>query len=159
MIPPTRRVAERVDRRSVPRGGRRETDRRSGRHPNVLVADSYEGARVPCVRYLQHLGFRVEQAADGEQALALIRATPPDLIVTEQRLPKMPASRLKQRLAQHERTQHIPIIVTVSDFDLGDADRESQGMASVLVKPFPLTAMINEVRRVLRRRNRASGIG
>lgn len=148
---PNRRFARQVDRRRVPRGGRRQKDR-SGRHPNLLVADSYEGARVPCVRYLQHLGFRVDQAADGEQALALIRATPPHLILAEQRLPKMPAWRLKQRLAQHERTQHIPIIVTVSDFNLAGGDRESQGMASVLVKPFPLAAMISEVRRVLRAR-------
>ena len=156
MSSPNRRAARLVDRRKMPRGGRRQTDR-SGRHPNVLVADSYEGARVPCVRYLQHLGFHVDQAADGEQAMALIRDTPPHLIVAEQRLPKMPAWRLKQRLAQHERTQHIPIIVTVSDFNLAGADRESQGMASVLVKPFQLAAMISEVRRVLRRGNRVIG--
>jgi len=151
MTAENRRAAPLVDRRSVARGGRRKTDR-TGRYPNVLVADSYEGARVPCVRYLQHLGFRVDQAADGEQALALIGATPPHLIVAEQRLPKLPAWRLKQRLAQHQRTQHIPIIVTVSDFNLSGADRESQGMASVLVKPFALAAMISEVRRVLRAR-------
>lgn len=151
MIPANRRAARQGDRRSVPRGGRRQTDR-AGRHPNVLVADSYEGARVPCVRYLQHLGFRVDEAADGEQALALIRVAPPHLIMAEQRLPKMPAWRLKQRLALSERTQHIPIIVTVSDFNLAASDRESQGMASVLVKPFPLAAMISEVRRVLRAR-------
>ena len=66
MSAPNRRVGRPVDRRSVPRGGRRETDR-SGRHPNVLVADSYEGARVPCVT-------TVSGAAAAVHAIANARA-------------------------------------------------------------------------------------
>lgn len=134
------------DRRRVPRGGRREYDR-VGRYPPVLIADSYEGARRPCVRYLDRFHFDVAEAANGEEALKQIVATTPRLIVTEWTLPTMPADRLCQWLAQGWRTREIPVIVVAADYD---ARRQMPSVAAILVKPFSLETMLNEVRRVLR---------
>ncbi|PYR48858.1 MAG: hypothetical protein DMF89_14415 [Acidobacteria bacterium] len=134
------------DRRRVPRGGRREYDR-SGRYPPVLVADSYEGARVPCVRYLDRFNFDVAQATNGEDALRQIVSSTPRLILTEWSLPTMPADRLCQWLAQAWQTREIPVIVVAADFE---ARRQMPSVASILVKPFSLETMLKEVRRVLR---------
>ena len=63
-----------MDRRlpsTSPRGGRRATDR-PGRHPQILIADSYDGARIPFVKYLDRLGFEVLEAGDGHKAMAHI---------------------------------------------------------------------------------------
>jgi two-component system phosphate regulon response regulator PhoB len=130
----------------VPRGGRREYDR-SGRYPPVLVADSYEGARRPCVRYLDRFHFDVAEATNGEDALKQIVSTTPRLIITEWTLPTMPADRLCQWLAQGWRTREIPVIVVAADYD---ARRQMPSVASILVKPFSLETMLTEVRRVLR---------
>src|SRR6266480_2418028 len=46
------------DRRRVPRGGRRPTDR-PGKYPPVLVAESYDGVRMSCARYLDRFHFHV----------------------------------------------------------------------------------------------------
>jgi len=134
------------DRRRVPRGGRREYDR-AGRYPPVLVADSYEGARRPCVRYLDRFKFDVAEAANGEDALKHIVSVPPRLILTEWTLPTMPADRLCQWLAQGWRTRDIPVIVVAADYD---ARREMPSVAAILIKPFSLETMLTEVRRVLR---------
>jgi two-component system, OmpR family, phosphate regulon response regulator PhoB len=134
------------DRRRVPRGGRRDYDR-PGRYPPVLVADSYEGARVPCVRYLDRFNFDVVEADNGEDALRQIVSSAPRLILTEWALPAMPADRLCQWLAQGWRTREIPVIVVAADFDVR---RPIPSVASILVKPFSLDAMLHEVRRVLR---------
>lgn len=130
----------------MPRGGRREYDR-SGRYPPVLVADSYEGARRPCVRYLDRFHFDVAEATNGEDALKHIVSTTPRLIITEWTLPTMPADRLCQWLAQGWRTRDIPVIVVAADYD---ARRQMPSVASILVKPFSLETMLTEVRRVLR---------
>ena len=64
-VPPMaieRQRGARPDRRRVPRGGRRTTDR-TGLHPTILVADSYEGARRPCARYLDRFHFQVVEAS------------------------------------------------------------------------------------------------
>jgi len=134
------------DRRRVPRGGRREYDR-PGCYPPVLIADSYDGARRPCVRYLARFNFDVAEATNGEDALSQIASTTPRVIVAESTLPAMPADRLCQWLAQGWRTREIPVIVVAADFDVR---RQMPGVAAVLVKPFSLETMLVEVRRVLR---------
>jgi CheY-like chemotaxis protein len=138
-----------ADRRRVPRGGRRATDR-AGKHPALLIAESYEGVRQSCSRYLDRFHFHVAEAADGEQAIARIAADPPQVILTELNLPSMPAWRLKQWLSQSWRTRQIPIIVLADNLDGSAAEELRQHMAGVLMKPFPLGRMLDEIRRTLR---------
>ena len=140
------------DRRRVPRGGRRPTDR-PGKHPPVLVAESYDGVRKSCARYLDRFNFQVAEAADGEQALTQIAAEPPQVILAEWHLPAMPAWRLSQWLSQSWRTRQIPVIVLASDLESSDASmsRDFRSLAAgVLVKPFTLKTMLEEIRRVIR---------
>jgi DNA-binding response OmpR family regulator len=114
------------------------------------VADSYDGARRPCARYLDRFHFQVLEAADGEEALASITATPPQVILAEWNLPTMPAWRLTQWLAQSWRTRQIPVIVMTSDADAKAQIEPPERAAGLLVKPFSLPMMLAEVRRVLR---------
>jgi len=137
------------DRRRVARGGRRPADQ-PGRHPQLLVADSYDGARIPCVRYLDRFGFSVEQAADANEALASIATKPPQLILVEDGLPKMSAWRMVRQLKEQAETRSIPVIVMTSDFDPGTRQPAQSEAAAVLVKPFALSTMLQEIRRVLR---------
>ncbi len=135
-----------LDRRRVPRGGRRASDR-PGKYPPVLIADSYEGARQACARYLEQFHFDVVEAADGEQALARIVETPPQVILTEWNLPAMPAGRLQQWIAQRRPDSDIPMIVLAA---AAEADAKVPQVAGLLRKPFSLAEMLDEVRRVLR---------
>ncbi|HMD36552.1 MAG TPA: hypothetical protein VKH42_16380, partial [Vicinamibacterales bacterium] len=142
------------DRRRVPRGGRRPYDR-PGRHPALLFADSYEGARRPCARYLHRLNFEVSEAETGEEALARILHSQPRLILAEWSLPSMPDGRLAQWLAQGFRTRDIPVIVLANE---ADVTSPPVPVAAVLRKPFTLAQLIDEVRRVLRATDRVGTI-
>lgn len=135
------------DRRAVSRGGRRPYDQ-PGRFPNLLVADSYEGARIPCARYLDHFGFRVDQASDGEGALSLIQSGNPHLILVEASLPTVSAAGISQWLDREPRA--VPMIVMVSDFEPERTEEMPPGASAMLIKPFPLSTMLQEVRRALR---------
>jgi DNA-binding response OmpR family regulator len=137
-----------LDRRRVPRGGRRGTDR-PGRHPPVLIADSYDGVRRPCSRYLDRFHFAVTEVASGDEALASIVASPPRIIMTELDLPTMPAARLLQWLGQSWRTRDIPVLVLASVVEPA-MDETFRLAAGVLVKPFALRHMLDEIRRVIR---------
>lgn len=137
----------------MPRGGRRTTDR-PGKYPPVLVAESYDGVRRSCARYLDRLHFQVAEASDGEQALRQIAAAPPLLVLAELNLPSMPAPRLAQWLSQSWRTRQIPVIVLAGgDLDPSDTSVSEDlrsVVAGVLVKPFTLSGMLDEIRRVIR---------
>src|ERR1051325_10042892 len=135
----------RTDRRRVPRGGRRPHDRH-GTHPPILFADAYEGARLPAVRYLARHNFEVTEASNGEEALQRILAATPHVILTDWSLPSMPARRLCQWLEQSWRTRRIPVILMIGDYQ-GDP---LPPVAGTLVKPFALTTMLEEIRRVIR---------
>jgi CheY-like chemotaxis protein len=117
-----------------------------------VIADSYTAARVPCVRYLGSHGFRVEEAADGDQALAVIKAVHPHVILMEATLPITPAEDLSRRLADDPRTRDIPLIVMTDDVAAQTHARVPHPPAGVLIKPFGLPAMLEEIRRVLRSR-------
>lgn len=135
----------------MPRGGRRAGDR-IGKYPPVLIAESYDGVRRSCARYLDRFNFQVDEASDGESAIARIAANPPRLILAELNLPAMPAWRLAQWLAQSWRTRQIPVIVLGGDPGESNGPHpDIRGVASgVLLKPFTLRAMLEEIRRVIR---------
>ena len=113
----------------------------------MLIADSYEGARQACARYLEQFHFAVAEAADGEQALARIVETTPQVILTEWDLPSMPAGRLQQWISQRRPHSDIPVIVLATAVE---ADAKVPNVAGLLRKPFSLAEMLEEVRRVLR---------
>ena len=124
------------------RGGRRPFDQ-PGKHPPVLVADTDESVRRAFVRYLEMFGFRVTQAVRIDEGLdESPGGQRPDVIVTE--LTSSTAARLSS-------TPRVPTIVTVTD-DLHSAPRYASAM---LVKPFPLPTLLNELRRVLRGQSEA----
>jgi PleD family two-component response regulator len=153
MIDSQRRTALQPDRRRIPRGGRRDSDR-EGRHPLVLVADSYEGARRPCARYLDHFHFLTKEAGDRDHALATIAEALPDVILIETDLPDLSPWRLSGYLSAHGRTRSIPIIVMVSTGGQPSYAKGGFRPAAVLIKPFSLTGMLQNIRRVLHVSNR-----
>lgn len=105
---------------------------------------------MPCARYLSRFAFHVMEAADGEQALRSINDTPPHVIMVEIGLPILSAGRLTRWLAQNWRTRHIPIIVLTGEVTPGLEDEPPATAAALLVKPFQLPDMLDEVRRVIR---------
>jgi DNA-binding response OmpR family regulator len=134
-----RRQTSGPDRRRFPRGGRRETDQ-PGRHPKIAVIDRYEGVRQPCVRYLEHFNFDVAEAADPQAGITLLESVRPALALMEEG-----ETRDFERLHLQAGLLSIPCISMATA--LGDVQRPCDGL---LVKPFALGAMLDELRRVLR---------
>jgi DNA-binding response OmpR family regulator len=126
------------DRRLMPRGGRRAIDE-AGRYPPVLIADSDEGARRPCVRYLHQFGFQVEEASTGAAAMSIVERSRPQVAIAEVTLPRDGGFR------ERVRDLGIPCIMTATD-DFGPTPPDA---AAVLLKPFHLASLLLEVRRVL----------
>jgi DNA-binding response OmpR family regulator len=149
-----RREGRIADRRSAPRGGRRAGDR-PGRHPRILVAERYDGVREQCVRYLGLFNFWTEQAANAQQAMEASRLERPAVIIAELGLLTSAAGQLA-RLGEDERNAAIPVI-GLADMEEDKASVEGHPhVAGVLVKPFRLAAMLEEVRRVLREVSRTN---
>ena len=135
-----------ADRRSVPRGGRRAGDE-PGRYPPILVADPHLAVRETVSRYLAMHHFDAAQAQTNAQLRDLVETARPQLILIEWNLASTPTPPPLAWLSESRRTRHIPLIVMVGGYDVSTI---IPPVAGILVKPFSLSWMLDEIRRVLR---------
>ena len=143
MFPSDRRAFWLHDRRSVTRGGRRPWDR-AGRHPIVLIADSYAPARTPCAIYLDRHGFLAIEAGSTDEALTKLQGVSPHAIVSG--LDDDDARRFYEQLSSDKAWSRIPIVVMAADWDVP----MPQACATILAKPFRLHTLLQQLREVFR---------
>ena len=118
--------------------------------PCVLVVDDYPDGREVCAEYLSFSGFRVLQAADGQEALDLAFAERPDLILMDLSLPGMDGWEATRRLKADPRTASTPVIaLTAHALASHAASARAAGADAVVTKPFLPNELVAEVRRHL----------
>jgi DNA-binding response OmpR family regulator len=114
----------------------------------LVVEDELRIARL--VRdYLEHAGFEVDVASDGDAAVASVRGSKPDLIVLDLGLPRRDGLDVIREL---RRTSSVPIVVLTARAD--EADRVvglELGADDYVTKPFSPKELVARVRAVLRR--------
>src|SRR4029450_2492193 len=69
------------------------------------------------VLHLMRDGFRCRSAGTGVEALAAVKASPPDLVILDLMLPEMDGLEVCRRLRQEPRTASIPIIMLTAKTD------------------------------------------
>jgi DNA-binding response OmpR family regulator len=118
--------------------------------PTVLIVDDEATIREVVRRYLEHDGFHVEEAANGEAALASIERRPPDLVLLDLMLPGIDGISLTRRLRREE--QPVPIIMLTARGQTSDRILGLDlGADDYIVKPFSPQEVVSRVRAVLRR--------
>jgi len=95
------------------------------------------------------MGFGVLEAGNGLSALEHIDALAAHVIVIESGLPDAPVAQIVHRLRGSG--QAVPLIVMTSDLDVVDESfMAGLPLVAILEKPFSLTTMLREIRRLLR---------
>lgn len=103
----------------------------------VLVVDDMPENAMILKSFLTPLGYEVEFASRGEDALAMVEKSPPDVILLDIVMPGMNGFEVCRRLKEDPKTQHIPVVIIT-----GMADRETNvkavkcGADDFLIKPF-----------------------
>jgi len=100
------------DRRKSARGGRRPGDG-DGFAPLILVADDDVDSSARCEAILARLRFAVAPAHSTEEALRVMLALRPNLVVAH--LKDEP--RLRQAMAEEEATADVPVISVTPDIE------------------------------------------
>ena len=125
----------------------------------VLVVDDEENLRLVLRTLLKRHGYEVETASSGEEALGLVDAFGPDVILTDVRMPKMGGLDL---LGTLKAKGNEATVIVMSAY--GNTDRAIEAMKAgaydYVQKPFKpdevvLTLRKAEERESLRRENRA----
>jgi DNA-binding response OmpR family regulator len=108
---------------------------------------------------LSRLGFIVEKAEDGEEALEKVQAVEPDLIILDNIMPKLSGwefTKLIKNDANYKKFKSIPIIMFSAMDEVKDKIEGLElGVDDYITKPFNFSEVLARIRAVLRNRELA----
>jgi CheY-like chemotaxis protein len=114
----------------------------------VLLVEDNEDNLVVYRTILEHVGFRVIEARDGEEGVSRAREHLPDLILMDISIPKMDGWEATQRLKADTNTKQIPIIALTAHALEEDRQKALQaGCDGYLAKPVEPRRVVQEVER------------
>jgi CheY-like chemotaxis protein len=117
----------------------------------ILIIDDEPQNRRLLEALLQPEGYRTQSAANGDEAMALIGAHPPDLILLDIMMPGMDGFEVASRIKANPATATIPIImVTAQDGRGARMIGLNSGVEEFLTKPIDRAELWLRVRNLLR---------
>ena len=118
------------------------------RLPYVLVVDDSLSARRSLAQFVEDLGLDVRTARDGMEAVSLIEARQPDLLLVDMEMPRMNGLELTSHVRASTDTVNVPVImITSRSTDKHKQAAIQKGVNHFMVKPFAeeeLAQHINE---------------
>ena len=119
-----------------------------------LVVDDFSTVRRVVRRQLADMGCeRVEEAADGDGALAILKAGGIDFVVADIHMPGLNGLALLESIKADEALRRLPVLMVSADAGRETIVAAAQaGAAGYLVKPFTRATLQEKVRRILQAR-------
>lgn len=120
----------------------------------ILLVDDDALMRRSLAFHLEQAGYHADTAANAEDALAVVRRTPPDLVLLDIGLPEMDGlDALRELKADH----NLPVIfLTARRRELDEVLGLELGADDYITKPFDVDVVLARIKVVLRRMNGAS---
>lgn len=117
--------------------------------PRIALVDDDRNTLVSVAMLLQAEGYDVATFSDGSTASGALRASLPDLVILDVKMPRMDGIELLARLREHS---SVPIIMlTAKDSDSDELLGLRMGADDYVKKPFNPKLLIERVRALLRR--------
>jgi chemosensory pili system protein ChpA (sensor histidine kinase/response regulator) len=114
--------------------------------PSCLVVDDSVSVRRTTENFVRDLGFQVEGAADGIEALERLRRRVPDLVLVDMEMPRMNGLELVRALRAAPRTEGVAVIMITSRY----SERHKMlaleaGVDVYLTKPYTEDALASQI--------------
>lgn len=122
------------------------------RAAKVLVVDDNEQNLELLLAYMEDLpGVSLLSAADGEEALRVVAASHPDLILLDVMMPRMSGFEVCKRLKDNKKTRDIPIVMVTALNEQADIEKGAEsGCDDFLTKPVNRMELLTRVKSLLR---------
>jgi CheY-like chemotaxis protein len=118
--------------------------------PTIVVAEDNSEQRSLYVTLLTGVGYRVLEAADGTEAVDVVRRERPGLVLMDVTMPGTSGWNAVRTLKEGMDTRDIPIIVVTGLASAWDRDASlASGCDEYLAKPVSPVRLIAEVKKFL----------
>jgi two-component system, cell cycle response regulator DivK len=122
----------------------------TSRNKTVLLVEDNEDNLVVYRTILEHVGYKVIEARDGEEGVNRAQEHLPDLILMDISIPRIDGWEATRRLKAGEATREIPIIALTAHALEEDRQKAVQaGCDGYLAKPVEPRRVVQEVERFL----------
>lgn len=121
----------------------------AGEKKVVLVVDD-EPMNITLLAGILKSTYKVKMAKDGERALKLAQADPPDLILLDVMMPGLDGYEVCRRLKSMESTRGVPVIFVTGMTDPQERARALDlGAEDCLCKPVDAGQVLDAVRKMI----------
>ena len=119
-------------------------------HTLLLADDSVTIQRVIELTFADE-DIKVVAVSDGDQAIAQIDITPPDIVLADVGMPGKNGYEVAEHVKRSPRLSHIPVVLLTGAFEPVDQTKASSaGCDGVLAKPFEPQLVIGRVKEMKR---------
>ena len=121
---------------------------------NILIIEDNEQNIYLMTFLLEKNGYRIMQARDGLEGIALARRSKPDLILLDIQLPGMDGYAVAHELRQNGELGDVPIVSVTSYAMSGDRERSlAAGCTGYIEKPINPETFAAEIQQYLQAPN------
>ena len=118
----------------------------------ILVVEDHPTMREAMRLVLEGEGFAIDEASDGDTALDMVRADPPDLVFLDLNIPGVSGTDILRALKDDPQTADVSVIIVTATGEEGRERVIRLGADEYFTKPFSPIALLGTVERVLERR-------
>jgi two-component system cell cycle response regulator DivK len=116
----------------------------------ILVADDRATSRELIRTLLEHEGYEISEAADGQEAVEMALANVPDLVLLDIQMPRLDGYGAVREMRRDERLKSLPIVALTASAMHSDRDLVFEaGFSGYITKPVSLRVLREEVARFL----------
>ena len=120
--------------------------------PVCLVVDDSVSVRRTLEYFVKDLGFEVDSAGDGIDALGCLQQRTPDLVIVDLEMPRMNGVELTATLRGNPKTANVPIIMITSRYSEKHKKMATDaGVDVFLTKPYTEDDLASHIERSLRK--------
>ena len=116
----------------------------------ILIADDEPNIVAALEFLLQQRGYHVQVARNGEEALALVEASIPDLVLLDVMMPKKSGYEVCARIRERPEWQHIKVVMLTAKGRETEVNKGlSLGANMYVTKPFSTRELMEKIKTLL----------
>jgi two-component system, chemotaxis family, chemotaxis protein CheY len=117
----------------------------------IIIVEDFNTSRQVIKRALETMGYLVDEAADGREALRFFDGSRIDLVITDYNMPNMDGASLVEYIRSKESYKYIPILMLSTETNPEKQKRARDAkITGWIKKPFEITDFKNQVQKLLK---------